>query len=239
MSTTATIDVAAANEQLKGKSAQEILKWAYDTFGNDITCANSYSIEDVALMFMIHQINPQAPIFSLDTGRLHEETYEVMEACRENIGHPVQHYFPNTEAVEQMERAKGLYSFRESVENRKECCGIRKVEPLKRALSGKKAWIVGLRREQAVTRADMNPVEIDNGMGGIIKVSPLIEWTHEQTLAFTKDNNLPYNKLYDRNFPSIGCSPCTRAIQPGEDLRAGRWWWENPETKECGLHQRS
>ncbi len=234
---TATLDLAAVNQSLKGKSAPEILKWAYDTFGNDITCATSYSIEDVALMHMIHGVNPQAPVFSLDTGRLNEETYEVMEACREHIPHPIEFMYPDTQAVQELERKKGLYSFRESVENRKECCGIRKVEPLRRALAGKKAWIVGLRRDQAVTRADMDIVEIDHGNGGMIKVSPILDWTFDQTWEYIRANHLPYNKLYDRNFPSIGCSPCTRAVAPGEDHRAGRWWWENPDTKECGLHQ--
>lgn len=232
-----SIDVAAANAQLNGKSPQEILAWGFEQFGDDMTCANSYSIEDIALMHMIHQIRGTAPIFTLDTGRLNEETYQVAEACRVHIGHAVTSYAPDTAKLEAMVNAKGTFSFYESVDNRKECCGLRKVEPLRRALAGKKCWVVGLRKEQSPTRQDLEPLEIDHGNGGIYKISPLLEWTVDQTWDYIKSNNLPYNKLHDMGFPSIGCAPCTRAIKEGEDIRAGRWWWENPDTKECGLHQ--
>lgn len=234
---TAVINVEQVNKDLAGKSPSDILAWGFEHFGDEMTCANSYSIEDIALMHMIHQLRATAPIFSLDTGRLHEETYQVAEACRNQIQHPVEVYFPDTAATQNMVRAKGMYSFYESVDNRKECCNIRKVEPLRRALAGKKAWVVGLRREQSPTRQDLGYLEIDHGNGGIYKLSPLLDWNVDDVWAYIKSHNLPYNKLHDMGFPSIGCSPCTRAIKEGEDIRAGRWWWENPDTKECGLHQ--
>jgi phosphoadenosine phosphosulfate reductase len=227
--------VKELNQQLTGKSAEEITRWAADTFGSDIAFASSFGAEDVALIDIISRVAPELPMFTLDTGRLHDETYEVMERVRSRYGLPIRSYFPDREAVEKLEIEKGYYSFRESIENRKECCGIRKVVPLKRALSGLNAWMTGLRREQSVTRTEMQALEWDEG-NGIAKVNPLIDWTEQQVWDYIKANNVPYNALHDRGFPSIGCAPCTRAVKPGEDVRAGRWWWENPENKECGLH---
>ena len=145
-------------------------------------------------------------------------------------------FFPRHEAVEALERAKGMYSFRESLENRRECCGIRKVEPLGRALRELKAWITGMRREQSMTRASIAPVEADAGHGGIAKLNPLADWTVDDVWKYVRDGNLPYNRLHDHDYPSIGCAPCTRAVKAGEDPRAGRWWWEREDHKECGLH---
>ena len=224
------------NGQLTGKSAEEIVRWAADTFGSEIAFASSFGAEDVALIDIISRVAPELPMFTLDTGRLHDETYEVMENVRTRYQLPILSQFPDREAVEKLEREKGYFSFRESIENRKECCGIRKVVPLKRALSGLNAWMTGLRREQSVTRTEMQALEWDEG-NGIAKVNPLIDWSEQQVWDYIKTNNVPYNALHDRGFPSIGCAPCTRAIKPGEDVRAGRWWWENPENKECGLHQ--
>ena len=228
--------VKELNEQLRGKSAEEIVRWAAETFGSEIAFANSFGAEDVALTDVIAKAAPSIRVFTLDTGRLHDETYEVMERVRVRYQMPIVSYFPDREAVEKLEREKGYYSFRESVENRKECCGIRKVVPLKRALSGLSAWMTGLRREQSVTRTEMQALEWDEG-NGIAKVNPLIDWSEQDVWDYIKANDVPYNLLHDRGFPSIGCAPCTRAIKPGEDVRAGRWWWENPENKECGLHQ--
>lgn len=228
-------DLAALNDQLRGKPAEEIVRWAADAFGSDIAFASSFGAEDVVLIDIIAKVAPSIRIFTLDTGRLHDETYDVMERVRVRYDLPIRSYFPDREAVESLEREKGFYSFRESIEARKECCGIRKVEPLRRALSGLKAWMTGLRAAQAVTRTDMSPLEWDEG-NGIAKVNPLIEWNEEQVWRYVRDNSVPYNLLHDRGFPSIGCAPCTRAVKPGEDVRAGRWWWENPENKECGLH---
>lgn len=229
-------DIGELNEQLRGKSAEEIIRWAADTFGSDITFASSFGAEDVVVIDLIAKVAPEIPVFTLDTGRLHQETYDVMERVRVKYELPIVSFFPDREAVEELEREKGFYSFRESIDNRKECCGIRKVEPLKRALSGKRAWMTGLRAAQAATRTDMHAVEWDEG-NGIAKVNPLIEWTEEEVWDYIKANGVPYNALHDQNFPSIGCAPCTRAIKSGEDIRAGRWWWENPDTKECGLHR--
>ena len=236
MKTNQTLDIGAKAKEFETKSAQEILKWAFETFGERVALASSFGVEDVALIDIMVTLNPKARIFTLDTGRLNEETYEVMERVREKYGISLGSYFPDAKAVEQLERAKGLYSFRKSVENRKECCGIRKVEPLGRALSHLDAWITGLRRQQAVTRTAVAKIEIDEGHHNMVKLNPVADWTEQQVWDYVRRRGVPYNKLHDQGYPSIGCSPCTRAIKLGEDIRAGRWWWETPEQKECGLH---
>ena len=229
-------DVDGLNKELGGKSAEEIIRWAGETFGSDIKAASSFGAEDVVVIDLIAKTAPEISIFTLDTGRLHDETYKVMESVRAKYELPMQTMFPNGEAVELLVAEKGYYSFLESVENRKECCAIRKVGPLKRALSDATAWMTGLRRDQSVTRTDTPAIEWDEG-NGMLKVNPIIEWTNEDVWAYIKENNVPYNELHDKGFPSIGCAPCTRAIKEDvEDIRAGRWWWENPEFKECGLH---
>ena len=230
-------DVDELNRQLGDKPAEEIVRWAGETFGGDIKFANSFGAEDVALMDIIAKASPQIRVFTLDTGRLNDETYQVMDATRfryENM--PIEVMFPDRDKVEALTREKGFYSFRESVELRKECCAIRKVQPLKRALADAQAWMTGLRRDQSVTRTDTPAIEWDEG-NGLLKVNPIIEWSNEDVWAYIKQHKVPYNKLHDQHYPSIGCAPCTRAIKPGEDIRAGRWWWENPEFKECGLHE--
>src|SRR3989338_2702720 len=199
---------------LETKSAQEVVRWALETFGNKVALASSFSAEDVAIIHMMVQVNPKARVFTLDTGRLNQETYDVMDKIRE----------------------KGLNLFYHAIENRKLCCGIRKVEPLNRALATVDAWMTGLRREQVVTRAAVKKVDLDADHGGIAKINPLADWTWTQTMEYVTKHGIPYNALHDQGYPSIGCAPCTRAIKPGEDFRAGRWWWERPEQKECGLH---
>ncbi len=229
-------DVQALNDRLRGKTAEEIARWAGETFGPEIKLASSFGAEDVVLIDIVSRVAPQIRLFTLDTGRLHDETYEVMERVRVRYANvPIQTMFPKRDAVELLVREKGFYSFRDSVDNRRECCAIRKVEPLKRALSDAKAWMTGLRRDQSVTRTETEAVEWDEG-NGMLKVNPLVDWTNDDVWAYVKANKVPYNALHDQGFPSIGCAPCTRAIKPGEDIRAGRWWWENPEYKECGLH---
>jgi phosphoadenosine phosphosulfate reductase len=193
-------------------------------------------MEDIVLTAMMADILPDARIFALDTGRLHEETYEVAEEVRRKLGVRIEWCFPERAAVEELERSKGLYSFRENLENRHECCRIRKVEPLSRALSGLRAWVTGQRREQAVTRRNLPVVEIDDGHGKILKLNPLAGWTEGDVKEYIRKRGLPVNRLHDMGYPSIGCAPCTRPVAPGEDPRAGRWWWERPEHKECGLH---
>ena len=221
---------------LESKSPQDVLRWAVETFGNKVALASSFGAEDVAIIDMLVKSTPTPRIFTLDTGRLNQETYDVMDKIREKYKVAIEVMFPKSEAVEAMVREKGLNLFYHSIENRKLCCGIRKVEPLNRALATVDAWITGLRRDQVVTRAGVSKVAIDNDHGGIAKINPLVDWTWEQTLAYVKRNGVPYNVLHDQGYPSIGCAPCTRAIKPGEDFRAGRWWWEQPEQKECGLH---
>jgi phosphoadenosine phosphosulfate reductase len=230
-------DVDGLNAQLGGKSAEEIVRWAGESFGRDIKFANSFGAEDVVMMDIIAKVSPNIRVFTLDTGRLNDETYEVMEATRFKYPDiPIEVMFPESAKVEALTREKGFFSFRDSVELRKECCSIRKVQPLKRALADAASWMTGLRRDQSVTRTDTPAIEWDEG-NGMVKVNPIIEWTNDDVWNYIKTQKIPYNKLHDKGFPSIGCAPCTRGIKPGEDIRAGRWWWENPEFKECGLHE--
>ncbi len=216
--------------------AKEVLHHAFDLYHPRISIASSFGLEDVSLIDMAASIRPDFRVFALDTGRLNEETYECAEKIMERYGISIEWYFPKTESVQELERTKGMFSFRESVENRRECCGIRKVEPLNRALNNLDAWITGQRREQSLTRSGLNVVEVDKSHGGIAKINPLSDWTLDDVWSYVRRNELPYNRLHDAGYPSIGCAPCTRAIKPGEDQRAGRWWWEHPEHKECGLH---
>ena len=224
--------------RLAHASAEAVVRWALETFGGDVTFACSFGAEDVVLVDLIAKVDRGARMFVLDTGRLNQETYDTMDRCRQRYGIEFETLHPQTDAVQRLLGTKGPNSFYESIENRKECCGIRKVEPLRRALAGKRAWITGLRRAQSVTRTDLPKIELDETHGGIFKINPLAEWSVEDVWVYIKANGVPYNPLHDRGFPSIGCAPCTRATAPGEDLRAGRWWWENPDQKECGLHVR-
>jgi phosphoadenosine phosphosulfate reductase len=224
--------------QLDTVSAEEILRWAAEEFGKDVAFACSFGAEDVVLVDLIARVAPEIPIFVLDTGRLHQETYDVMDRCRERYGIEFEIYNPETQPLQSFLRERGPNSFYRSIEDRKFCCGIRKVEPLQRALSSRKAWITGLRRAQAVTRASLPKIEIDESHGGIYKLNPLSDWSEERVWETIRARDIPYNALHDQGFPSIGCAPCTRAVAPGEDVRAGRWWWEAPEHKECGLHVR-
>ena len=225
------------SQELESLSTKEILAWTFEVYHPRVALACSFQAEESVLIDMMHSLRgSDFRIFTLDTGRLNQETYDCMDAIRERYGVRPEVFFPDAARVEGMVHEHGLNLFYKSVEFRKMCCGIRKVEPLNRALKELDAWMTGLRREQAVTRADVRKVEIDKDHGGIIKINPLADWSHKQVWDYIRANNLPYNKLHDLGYPSIGCAPCTRAIQPGEDIRAGRWWWENPETKECGLH---
>lgn len=217
---------------------QEILKAGADAAQGEVKLACSFSIEDLVIIDMIKEIGIPIGIFALDTGRLNEETYEVADAITERYGIPIDWYFPRNEAVEKLERGKGLFSFRESLDNRHECCLIRKVEPLGRALQGLAGWVTGLRREQSVTRTALSPIELDEANGGILKINPLLEWSERQVLDYAKEHAIPVSRLYAQGYRSIGCAPCTRPVAPGEHARAGRWWWEDPEHKECGLHRR-
>lgn len=222
------------NENLK--TPQEILKWSLENLHPKIAMASSFGAEDVVVIDMIMKINPKARIFTLDTGRLNQETYDVMDEIRQKYDINIEVMFPDPIEVEQMVRVNGLNLFYHSIGNRKLCCGIRKVHPLNRMLSTLDGWITGLRADQTEVRLKANRIEFDEQHNNIIKVNPIIEWTWDQTWDYIKKNNIPYNKLHDNGFPSIGCEPCTRAIKSGESLRAGRWWWESDSQKECGLH---
>jgi phosphoadenosine phosphosulfate reductase len=229
-------EVGEAAARLAGASAEDVLRWACQRFGRGLAIASSFSIEDCVVVDLAHKVDPGVRVFALDTGRLPEQTYQTADRVRDKYGIEIEWQFPERAQVEGLIRAKGLYSFMESLDNRHECCGIRKVEPLGRALGALDAWVTGLRRDQSVTRADTPALELDAGHGGLAKVNPIIAWTDAEVWAYAEQNRVPIHPLHKKGYPSIGCAPCTRAIQPGEHPRAGRWWWENPESKECGLH---
>lgn len=226
--------ISELNQTLPVNDPEKLLHQISNQLG-PITLASSLGAEDQVLTHMVRHTDLPISIFVLDTGRLHQETYSVMSKTQELYGFKYQVFFPQTDAVQTMVSDHGPNLFYESIELRKRCCGIRKVEPLGRALSGKSGWITGQRREQAVTRTQLDVVEWDEAHK-ILKFNPLAAWTTDQIWAYIKANSIPYNVLHDRGFPSIGCAPCTRAVAPGTDLRSGRWWWEDPDKKECGLH---
>ncbi len=208
------------------------------TVANDFSpavFASSLAAEDMVLTDLILRSGLPIEIFTLETGRLHAETLAMVDRIKQTYGYEVKLFKPDAAAVDAYVSQNGLNAFYDSVEMRKECCRIRKVEPLNRALTGKKAWVTGQRRAQSATRAELALQEHDEAHG-MAKFNPLADWSEEDVWHYIRENGVPYNALHDKGYPSIGCEPCTRAIQPGEDVRAGRWWWENPESKECGLH---
>jgi len=215
---------------------QDALKWALDNLHPRVAEASSFGAEDSVIIDMMAKINPKARFFTLDTGRLNPETYSIMEELSKKYNITFEVMFPDAKEVEEMVTAKGINLFYDSVENRHLCCGIRKVHPLRKMLANLDGWITGIRRDQTSIRKNSSMLEIDEKYNGIVKINPLIDWTWDQVWDYIKKNNVPYHKLLDKGYPSIGCEPCTRAIKPDEDLRAGRWWWESNEHKECGLH---
>ena len=227
--------IAAFNRRFVNATAEEILTFFLREYGDKIAFASSLGAEDQVITKMITDIEPRSRIFSLDTGRLFPETYDLIDRTNQRFRIKIDVYFPDYREVEVMVKEKGINLFYDSIENRKLCCKIRKLNSLERTLKGLDVWITGLRREQAVTRTDMQIVEWDEN-NGLMKLNPLINWTEKDVWDYIDQYNIPYNPLHKKGFPSIGCQPCTRAIEEGEDIRAGRWWWENPETKECGLH---
>lgn len=213
---------------------EDILHWALDKYHPRIALSTSF--KDAVLIDMMSRIRSGFRVIALDTGRLNEETYQLSEEIRNRYDISIEWYFPRPEFVEKLEGQKGLFSFRESLENRRECCYIRKIEPLSRALTGVDAWITGLRKDQGETRATVKKIELDQVHGDIIKINPLADWDQERVWSYIRENDIPYNRLYDQGYASVGCEPCTRPIQSGDDPRSGRWWWELPEHKECGIH---
>ncbi|MBS7566511.1 phosphoadenylyl-sulfate reductase [Mucilaginibacter sp. Bleaf8] len=222
-------------QEITGMAPGSALGWLADAFPGQIVFSTSFGWEDQVITHMIFSQNLPIKVFTLETGRIFPETYYVWNRTMEIYGQPIHAYYPQAEMVQEMVNAKGPNSFYESVENRKECCGIRKIEPLKRALNGNKCWVTGIRAEQSANRQSMENLEWDEA-NQLIKFHPIYNWSLEEVKNYIKNNNIPYNTLHDRGFPSIGCAPCTRAVQPGEDFRAGRWWWEDQSKKECGLH---
>ncbi len=216
---------------------QQLLTWALKSFAPKIALSCSFGApEGLVLLDMMHRIDPAARVFVLDTGRLPQATYDLIDRVRDRYDKRVEVVFPEASAIEAMVQTKGMNLFYESIENRQLCCRLRKLEPLNRYLSGLDAWVTGLRRDQGVTREDTAKVQLDAQHGGIVKVNPIADWTHEQVLAYVSKHNVPINRLHAEGYPSVGCDPCSRAIAPGDDPRAGRWWWESPETRECGIH---
>ncbi len=224
-------------DQFNGKSPEEILRYFLKEYKGKIALSSSLSIEDQVLTDLVTKIDKETRIFTLDTGRLFPETYSLIDSTNKKYRINIEVFFPDRNKVEEMVKTNGINLFYDSIEKRKQCCQVRKLEPLKRAFEGLEVWICGLRQEQSVTRLGVKEVEWDEA-NGIIKINPLVRWLEKDVWDYIKSNEVPYNELHDKGFPSIGCQPCTRAIKPGEDLRAGRWWWEEPEHKECGLHNR-
>ncbi|MFI3247579.1 MAG: phosphoadenylyl-sulfate reductase [Rikenellaceae bacterium] len=230
-------EINELNAQMEKLTPEEMISFFTTEFKGEIALSNSLSLEDQVLTDMICKIAPETRIFTLDTGRVFPEAYDVIDKTKKKYNKSIEIFFPNFESVEKMVAEHSANLFYESVENRKLCCKVRKIEPLRRAFKGLKVWICGLRQEQSITRFGLHPVEWDEG-NGLIKLSPLYDWSAAKVREYIDTNEVPYNPLSDQGFPSIGCQPCTRAIQEGEDERAGRWWWESPESKECGLHKR-
>ncbi|AHC52212.1 phosphoadenosine phosphosulfate reductase [Sulfolobus acidocaldarius SUSAZ] len=232
-------EIEELNNHFENSEPLEVLRWSIHEFYPRIALACSLQAEDIVILDIMNQIADKPIIFIIDTGRLNQETYNLIDELRTKYPKTeIRIYFPDKEDVEDMVNRYGVNLFYKSVEFRKLCCEVRKVKPLQRALKGLDAWITGLRREQNVTRTKIKKIEVDEVNGGIIKINPLADWTWEQVWEYIKRNNLPYNKLYDMGYKSIGCEPCTRAVKSWEHPRAGRWWWEQSGDKECGLHFR-
>lgn len=224
--------------RLNGLRAPDILAWGFQRFAPRISLSASFGSPDgMVILDMMHQLDPgKARVFTIDTGRLPQETYNLMDRVRERYEIEVEVYFPDPERVQRMVRANGLNLFYETEDKRRLCCAVRKVEPLERALADLDAWISGLRPEQSPTRSGVAPVEIDDVHDGRIKLNPLAGWTKEDVWDYVRKHAVPVNALHAQGYPSVGCAPCSRAIREGEDERAGRWWWERPENRECGIH---
>jgi thioredoxin-dependent adenylylsulfate APS reductase len=223
--------------RLEGLWAADLLSWGIEKFSPRLALSCSFGApEGMVLLDLWKRIDPAVRVFTLDTGRIPQATYDLMDRVRDRYDVPVEVVFPRAEDVQAMVRQHGMNLFYESVEKRQLCCRIRKVEPLRRYLADLDAWVAGLRREQNVTREDTRKVHLDASHGGIVKINPLADWTHDDVWRYVREHEVPVNRLHAAGYPSVGCDPCSRAIQPGDDLRAGRWWWEAADTRECGIH---
>lgn len=230
-------EIKALNKQFSRADTKEVINYFLAEFKGRIALSSSLGAEDQVLTDMVMRIDPEVKVFTLDTGRMFSENYDLIDQTNKAYDFKMEVFFPDYKKVEKMVGERGINLFYTSIENRKLCCHIRKIEPLKRALSGLDIWICGLRSDQSVTRINTKLLEWDEP-NGLLKLNPLVDWSHEQVWDYIRKEKVPYNDLHDKGFLSIGCQPCTRAINPGEDVRAGRWWWEKPESKECGLHNR-
>jgi phosphoadenosine phosphosulfate reductase len=228
---------AIDTNELDGWSAEKILSWSIGKFHPRLSLSASFGApEGMVLLHMMHEIDPSSRVFVIDTGRLPQPTYDLIDRVRDRYDKEIEVIFPKAEDVEQMVRKQGMNLFYESLEKRKQCCHLRKVEPLRRYLKDIDAYVTGLRRDQNVTRARTPKLEVDRAHGGILKLNPIADWDKDRVWQYVRKHEVPTNRLHGAGYPSVGCDPCTRAIVAGEDERTGRWWWENPETKECGLH---
>ena len=222
---------------LESRDPTEILTWSIESFHPRLALSCSFGDpEGMVLLDMMHRIESSSRVFVLDTGRMHQETYDLIDRVRDRYDKKVEVVLPDGEAVQSMVHEHGMNLFYESLQNRQLCCRLRKVEPSARFLADLDAYVTGLRRGQHLTRSDTRKVEVDRAGGGILKVNPLVDWSHDDVWQYVRSHAVPVNRLHRQGYPSVGCEPCTRAIQPGDDPRSGRWWWENPETKECGIH---
>lgn len=216
---------------------QEVLRWALETFApGRVAVCTSFQADGMAILDMAWRIDPSVRVFTVDTGRLPQETHDIMDRVRERYGIAVEVVSPDARELETMVRGHGVNLFRRSVPERLMCCDVRKVRPLVRVLRSLDAWVTGLRRDQWATRSNIRKIELDHDHGGIIKVNPLADWMEDEVWDYLRANDVPYHALYDQGYKTIGCQPCTRATAPGEDARAGRWWWETNAPKECGMH---
>jgi phosphoadenosine phosphosulfate reductase len=231
-----TDEIKNLEKQYRDATAEEIIRFSIDTFGNSLMFATSLAYEDQVVTSLISKIPNTVEFFTLDTGRLFQETYDTIEATNKHFGINITVVMPDRKETEKMVREKGINLFYHSVENRKTCCNIRKTKPLQRMLAGKKAWITGLRREQSITRFGLKKIEFDE-INGLVKINPLADWSEHDVIHYIRQHAIPVNPLQEKGYRSIGCMPCTRPVLPDDDVRAGRWWWEQPEHKECGLHK--
>ena len=232
----AAAELESAAPELEGLEPEEILRWGIERWRRRLAICTSFQAEGMALFDMAWRIDPAVRLFTVDTGRLPQETYEVMEQVRERYGTAIEVYFPDARKLERMTTRFGPDLFRRSVELRERCCEVRKVRPLARALAGFDAWVTGLRRDQSPSRRQTPVVQVDRAHGGLAKIAPLVGWTRDRVWEHVREHDLERHPLYERGYRSIGCAPCTRAVGPDEDERAGRWWWEESAVRECGLH---
>ena len=230
-------EIKHLNNAVENKSPEEIINFFLDYFANEITFGTSLGAEDQMITDILNKSGKPFKIFTLDTGRLFPETYDLIDRTNKKYGNKIQIYFPTSDLVQSMVNKKGINLFYDSIENRKECCQIRKLRPLENALKGNKAWFTGLRKSQSITREQMQIIEYDS-LNAMVKINPLINLEESDVWEYLDKHKIPVNPLHKLGFASIGCQPCTRAIEEGEDIRAGRWWWESPDSKECGLHKK-